>query len=136
MGFPLIPLAIAGVLLVACTQVVKSKPNSVEQPLSQLAGSEWGPSVNSSQYVQFKNETELNGNGGCNRFGGSYELNGDRLIVGPLAMTKRACPELQAEQAFVKALQNTHHIHATHKTLTLYDDANSVLLELIRRDWD
>ena len=49
----------------------------------------------------------IGGFGGCNNFGGKYELNGERLIVGPLAMTRKACMNgMDDEQAFVGALQN------------------------------
>lgn len=39
------------------------------------------------------------GTDGCNRFNGSYELDGDVLTVGPLAQTRRACDQATTTQA-------------------------------------
>ncbi|MDH3704894.1 MAG: META domain-containing protein [Acidimicrobiia bacterium] len=42
---------------------------------------------------------EITGTDGCNRFNGTYELDGDVLTVGPLAQTRRACDEATTTQA-------------------------------------
>ena len=48
------------------------------------------------------------GNGGCNRFGGSYTLEGSGLRFGPLASTKMFCDSvMEQEQAFLDALMAT-----------------------------
>ena len=40
--------------------------------------------------------------GGCNRFTGIYQQNGNRLIFGKMAMTFMACPEgMETERDFV-----------------------------------
>jgi heat shock protein HslJ len=45
------------------------------------------------------------GNGGCNRFGGTYTLEGSGLRFGPLASTKMFCEGvIEQEQAFLGAL--------------------------------
>lgn len=40
----------------------------------------------------------VSGSASCNRFGGSYELKGDTLIFGPLAMTRKACAPALMDQ--------------------------------------
>jgi heat shock protein HslJ len=47
------------------------------------------------------------GFGGCNRFTGGYELDGDALTLGPLAATMMACeePKMAAEQTYLPALE-------------------------------
>lgn len=48
------------------------------------------------------------GNGGCNRFGGTYTLEGSALRLGPLASTKMFCEGvMEQEQAFLDALSAT-----------------------------
>ncbi|MEM9305622.1 MAG: META domain-containing protein [Pseudomonadota bacterium] len=37
-------------------------------------------------------EARAFGSAGCNRFSGSYTLDGDTISFGPMAMTKRMCP--------------------------------------------
>ena len=132
-------------LAVACIKTAGTSPASPEtkqkptpKPMAQLAGSEWGFEGQSAPYIQFGAKGEMNGNGGCNRFGGSYELNGQRLIIGPIMSTKKACigPKMAEERAFFQALRNSHHIEATHRTLVIYDENSEELLSLVRRDWD
>ena len=133
----IIPLVVLSTLAVACAKVVKSQ-NS-ETGLTSLAGTEWGLAGQDAPFVKFDAQGNMNGNSGCNNFGGSYELNGERLIVGPLMSTKKACfggDIMQQESAFLDALQNAHHIDATHKSLVIFDENNAELLTLVRRDWD
>jgi heat shock protein HslJ len=58
----------------------------------------------------------LRGSGGCNRLLGHYELDGDRLGFGAVAMTMMACPEplMRRERAFIEALEvaTTYRIEA------------------------
>ena len=131
----LIPLAIAAGVLVACAKTVTAGP-SEGKPLAQLAGSEWGFQGSDLPFIQFGARGEVNGNGGCNNFGGSYEINGNRLIFGPIMSTKMACAELQNETQFFNTLQKAHHFEATHKQLVIFDENNAEILSLIRRDWD
>lgn len=62
---------------------------------------------NSSEvYIQFNEaEKKVNGRGGCNRFFGNYELDGDKLKFSPLGATRMACPDLELETEFFRALE-------------------------------
>lgn len=61
--------------------------------------------------VTFGNDGRVSGSGGCNNFGGSYRADGEKLTIGPLAATRKACavPEgvMQQETAFLRALETT-----------------------------
>ncbi len=133
----LIPLALAATVLMACAKAVTAAPKD-EKSMSTLAGSEWGVEGNDLPFVQFGSKGEMNGNGGCNNFGGTYEINGSRLIIGPIMSTKKACmgPAMNTETEFFTALQKAHHFEATHKRLVIFDANNTEILSLIRRDWD
>lgn len=49
----------------------------------------------------------VNGSGGCNHLGGSYELNGDRLSLDSITTTLMACAEgMETEKDFLEALQD------------------------------
>jgi heat shock protein HslJ len=63
---------------------------------------------------------KVQGNAGCNRMMGSYELNGAALKFGPLMSTKMACPALDTEQAFLSALGSTTRYQIDGSNLTLY----------------
>lgn len=61
---------------------------------------------NSEVYIQFNGaEKKVNGRGGCNRFFGNYEMDGDKLKFSPLGATRMACPDLALETEFFKALE-------------------------------
>ncbi len=132
----LLPIILVTGVVVACTKIANSKTEG--QPLSNLAGSEWGFEGQDAPFVQFGSNGDMNGNGGCNSFGGRYELNGQRLIIGPIMSTKKACQGdvMKQETGFLRALQNAHRIEATHLKLVIFDEYNTELLSLIRRDWD
>ncbi len=124
------------VILAACQKAVTNK--SKLQPLSDLAGSEWGPAENPyDQFVGFKANGEMMGSGGCNNFFGTYELNDGEIKIGPLASTKKACPDsMQAETEFLSQLQSARTVEATHMKLTFFDEAGNAIMSLRRRDWD
>ena len=46
----------------------------------------------------FETGGRLSGHTGCNTLNAAYTLEGDRLKIGPVATTRRLCPELQREQ--------------------------------------
>jgi heat shock protein HslJ len=103
-----------------------------------LAGSEWGYAAGGDITVQFA-DGQVSGSGGCNRFGGSYTQDGDRLKFGTLAATQMACIDdavMQQEQQFFQMLAAVHTTEATHAKLILKDAAGKELAVLVRRDWD
>lgn len=52
----------------------------------------------------------LSGIGACNRLTGSYTTGERRALkIGPLATTKMACPDLDQEQQFLRAVESTTH---------------------------
>ena len=107
--------------------------------LTALAGTEWGPEAagKPEQYIQFK-ESDVAGQGGCNRFGGRYTFDGNALKIGPLVSTRMACePQvMDAEQAWFRLLESASAAEATLTKLVLKDKTGAVIATLRRRDWD
>jgi heat shock protein HslJ len=80
-------------------------------------------------------QKRASGNGGCNRYGGPYELSGESLRFGPLASTRRACADdalTAQETAFLRALQETRSWRVTGDTLALGGSAGT-LARLVAR---
>jgi len=71
----------------------------------------------------FGADGHVSGSAGCNTFNGSYTVEGSNLSIGPLATTRRACPEpiMQQETAFLNALGATTVFELTAERLTLRD---------------
>jgi len=107
------------------------------EPVTTLQGSEWGPENGLQQFIAFKPNGEFFGFAGCNSIFGTYEQSGDTLKLGPIASTKRACPDMGgAEGAFISALENTRAFKATHTDIELFDENEELLMSMRRRDWD
>ena len=67
-------------------------------------------------------ESEVSGSSGCNTFTGSYTLDGDKLTVGPLASTMKACVDdavMDQEAQFLTALQTPTTVELNGATVTL-----------------
>ncbi len=107
--------------------------------LTSLSGTEWGPETagKPEQTIQFK-ESDVAGQGGCNRFGGRYTFASGAIEIGPLYSTRMACAAetMDAEQAWFKMLENARAAEATPKTLILRDKTGNIIATLRRRDWD
>ncbi len=80
--------------------------------------------------MRFENGT-VSGSSGCNRFTGSYTLDGDSLTIKPgVASTMMACPEPQmaVEQAFLALLPTMTTAAVDGETLTLSDASGQPIL--------
>lgn len=96
-------------------------------PPTGLAGTNWtfvsigGAPVSGDRptALQFDGN-RLSGSAGCNRFSGTYSVDGGTLKVGPLMATEMACPGMELEQAFFKLM-------ATPVSLTFADDGTLIL---------
>jgi copper homeostasis protein (lipoprotein) len=74
-----------------------------------------------------RDELRVSG-GGCNRVTGGFELDGEKLKLGPLAGTMMACPAgMEQEQRFLQALGKVerHGIRGSH--LEMLDGAGAVI---------
>lgn len=74
------------------------------------------------------------GFGGCNRFTGTYQQNGDRLTFGKMAMTFMACTEeMDTERDFAAALEQVRSWKILGDHLELFDSSGSLLARLEAR---
>lgn len=78
--------------------------------------------------VVFGADGSVTGSAGCNRFRGTYRLEGERLSIGPLTTTRRACrqPVMEQEGAFVAALGRATVARAEDDALELRDDGGAL----------
>ena len=72
-------------------------------------------------YVLFKaKDKQVVGNGGCNGFGAAYELkDGNGIAITNLISTQMACPALEIENEFTKALLAADNYNIVGDTLIL-----------------
>lgn len=96
-------------------------------PPTELAGTNWifvsigGTPVAGDRptALQFDGN-RLSGSAGCNRFSGTYSVDGGTLKAGPLMATEMACPGMELEQDFFKLM-------TAPVSLTFADDGTLIL---------
>ena len=94
-----------------------------EWRLVELGGTPVPAGTDSTRHPSLRLVAEgrkVQGSAGCNRMMGSYELTDSSLKFGPLATTRMACPSLQDEQAYLKALGATTRYEVAGSTLALF----------------
>ena len=103
-------------------------------PSDPLAGTSWeltaygktSPIPGTTITAQFE-DGQVRGSAGCNSYGGSYQVSGNTITTGPLAITEMACmdPEggMEQEQTVMAFLQDA-------QTFRLADEQ----LEILRAD--
>ncbi len=76
----------------------------------------------------------LSGTTGCNAFQGDYTLNGDAVVIGPLARTQMACPDalMAQEQAIVTAFQGVGRVVYRGSQVDLKNLTGATQVTLIR----
>lgn len=72
-------------------------------------------------------ENTLSGNAGCNNYSSTFTLNNQHLKFGAIASTKMACPSLEGESIFIKAIQNVSSFTIKEGTLSLFSADTEVL---------
>jgi len=74
---------------------------------------------------------DVSGFGGCNRYNGTYELEGGTLRFGRIASTKMACPQVgDVERRWFSAISDTAAYRVDGGTLVLLDEAGAELARL------
>ena len=99
------------------------------QPVEQLKGE--------PHMILNASETKVNGNGGCNSFFGSYELQGDNGITfSKIGSTKMACPNdvMQVERQLFQAFEMTNKFTIRKDTLFLTKTDMSPLAKFVAGD--
>jgi heat shock protein HslJ len=102
--------------MASCNSSKKVSENAVPEltetywKLTELMGKPvTSPSATGKEmYITLLKEgNAVQGNGGCNSFRGKYEiLEENRISFTGLASTKMACPDLDNETAFMKAVES------------------------------
>ena len=98
---------------------------------ASLAGTSWTLSdldsagVTGTAPTLVFTETDVNGTGGCNTFGGTYTTDGDAISFGPIASTMMACEgqSMEQETVYFAALDGANRYAVDGDALTLTGDA-------------
>ena len=123
-GTGTIPPGSTSPVLESTTWKLISMPNAVVRT---------GTPEREANFVLRASDQTISGTGGCNSFGGNYNLNGDRISFTRVMSTMRACADPVAnntEQLFLRALSRTYRWRIVGQNLDLLDSSGSVLAQL------
>ena len=123
-------------ILIGCLMTASlAEPALAHQ--EKLAGGDWVLAGASGQHVPFLrfDGGRVAGSGGCNRFGGKYELAGAKLSFSPFAATRMACPPeiMKTEQGFFTMLGQVRGMKLEGETLELLDGGGEMIGHFTRR---
>ena len=85
--------------------------------------------------IEFTSDGKLNGNVGCNGFGGDYEVKGDTITLGPVMSTMMFCegPVGDQESATLAVLKDSAKFVLDGNTLTITSADGSSVIVLARK---
>lgn len=124
----LLPLILLASLAGCAGQQRTIQMNGAEWQVEDLAGD--GVLDRAVPTVVFDPNGQVSGFTGCNRFFGSYRLEGARLAISSLAQTKMACPEavMDQEERLLALLRGASRAELTDGALVLHGDEGSIRL--------
>ncbi len=120
-------VALAGILMLSLTAC--GGGNSA--PDDPLNGTSWElmayrktkPIPGTTLTAMFE-DGQVSGSAGCNSYSGSYQVNGDKITVGPTAITEMACMEpegaMEQEMTFMELLTNAQTFQLTDEQMQIF----------------
>ena len=78
--------------------------------------------------IRFPRRNIVEGEGPCNRFRSTNTTPYPWIELGPIAATRRACPDLAAEGAFFEALEAASVVVIDGDTMTLSDEEQPLMV--------
>ncbi len=143
-------LSLAAIMLLAACVEVKPEPEGTGPAVNisgtvchlDLAGSSWrledlagaGVIDNARASLEFPEPGRVSGSGTCNRFTGTVTLTGGAISFGPLATTRKACPEalMNQESKYLQALGTAERFEVKDSFLYLHAAGGSAPLRFVR----
>ncbi len=77
--------------------------------------------------IEFSPEGTVSGKGGCNRYNGKYEIDGNNLKISDVFSTRMACEILNIENVMFKELRDVNKWEIKNNTLLLKKDKQILL---------
>ena len=83
-------------------------------------------------HMTLRGDDQVGGYAGCNQFTGSVTVSGDGLSFGPIATTRRMCPDvMQQEDAFLQALESAHRFSISGEDLAIENANGEVTMRFV-----
>ena len=126
-------------ILLAINLIVLVQPTPAQDSSSRLFGRTWTLSEMEGRHfsadkpsIEFNRDTKrVSGSGGCNRFGGTFEIDGSMIKFSRIFSTKMACLDAEVqrtETSFLQLLETTTRFEVEGNKLRLYAGDAAVLV--------
>lgn len=100
--------------------------------LVELNGAPVEPGEGKELHMILRGEGQVGGYAGCNQFTGSVTVSGDGISFGPIASTRRMCPDtMQQEDAFLQALEQASRYVVTGEDLDIENGNGEVTMRFV-----
>lgn len=100
--------------------------------LVELNGGAVVPGEDRELQMTLRGDDQVGGYAGCNQFTGSVTVTGDGLSFGPIASTRRMCPDvMQQEDAFLQALESAHRFSISGEDLAIENANGEVTMRFV-----
>jgi heat shock protein HslJ len=133
--FTIFTLALMGALATSCGTTKGGSPNELltagNWKLESINGKAISDAdfANGAPVANFSIDNKITGNGGCNRYGGSYNLNDEGGInISQVISTKMFCEGAAGEATYLDALNKVNMAKIDMDKLTLLHDTEEVLV--------
>jgi len=122
-------LLLVTLLFSACTSQEKSLQGSWSLTAYGPEGATTPAAPDSQASITFNDDGTLNGNSGCNGFGGEYSVEGDQVRFSELVSTLMACEEplMTQEGTVFQVLNDTASYQIDGDTLTITKDGTALV---------
>lgn len=135
--FTLIFICLLGMVMIACSSSTSENLVDTSWQLLTLHGN---PPISSSTITIDFTQVLVSGTGGCNRYRGGYQTNGDNLVIAEFTSTWMACAEIldgadimDQEQSYLKEIGGTASYKISAGQLVLFNTAGNQILVFSRR---
>lgn len=137
----LLGIAFFAIALASCGSAKEADPIAILTSKNWQLQSINGAAIESSQFSKglpnaaFSADNKIMGNGGCNTYSGSYNLNDEMgMNVSQVISTKMACDALATETAYFDALNKANMVKIDPDKLVLMDGVNELLVFVPKAD--
>jgi len=134
----LLAFGLASTLFISCNS---TKEASTSLPIDMLTATNWqvteinGKAINKADFgngaptAMFTTDNKITGKGGCNGYGGSYNLNDEGGInISQLMSTKMYCENAKGETTYMQVLETVDAAKVEKDKLTLMKGVDAVLV--------
>ena len=125
-------LFLIAVILSSCGPMLNIDQGELADTSWQLISVNDGKLIAGSEMTMRFSSNEIRGNASCNQYFGSYQLNGEKILISELAWTEMACLDpvgiMEQEQTLMGVLSRAAQFSIQENELRITSDSGELLV--------